>query len=123
MVYRHSTEPRTVQRTDIATTAFATLTKRQDLALTHLRLLVGLDVDNSLLPLAGGDLALEQNIDLAVRTALHLRQEEVCDDETEETSASPDITALSTEVGLLRCISIVLVQDFKRKKLTFVLSM
>ena len=32
---------------------------------------------------------------------LHLGQEEVCHDETEETSSSPDVTALSTKVGLV----------------------
>jgi hypothetical protein len=50
-------------------------------------------------------MALEENVDLAVRAALHLRQEEVCHDETEETGSGPDITALSTEVGLLRFVS------------------
>lgn len=66
-----------------------------------LGLLVGLDVDDGLGPLAGRDLALEKNVDFAVRAALHLRKEEVGQHETDETSSAPDITALSTEVGLL----------------------
>lgn len=64
-------------------------------------LLVGLDVDSSLGPLAGGDLAVEQNIDFAVRTVLHLRQVEVCEDKADETGTSPNITALATKIGLL----------------------
>lgn len=71
------------------------------------RLLVGLDVDNGLGPLAGRDLALEQNVNLTVRAALHLRNEEVGHDETEETSAAPNVTALAAEVCLLPGVSIV----------------
>jgi hypothetical protein len=75
------------------------------LPVNYIHLLVVLDIDDSRLPLASRDMALEQDVDLAVRAALHLRQEEVCHNETEETGSSPDVTALSTEVGLLRFVS------------------
>lgn len=41
--------------------------------LRELRLLVVVDIDNSLRPLASVDLALEQNVNLTVRSVLHLR--------------------------------------------------
>lgn len=66
-----------------------------------LHLVVILDIDNSLLPLASGHLAVEQDVNLTVRSALHLRQEEVCHDEAEETSAAPNVAALAAEVGAL----------------------
>lgn len=72
---------------------------------SRLPLLVGLDIDNSLCPLASRNLALEQNVDFAVGSVLHLRQEEVCHDETKETCASPDVAALATEVCLLHYVS------------------
>lgn len=66
-----------------------------------LHLLVVVDVDVSLLPLTSGNLAVEQDVNLAVGSVLHLRQEEERDNETEETSASPDITALAAKVSAL----------------------
>lgn len=69
-------------------------------------LLVGCDIDLGLGPLAGRDLALEQNVDLTVRATLHLRQVEVCQGEAKETSSSPNVTALATKVGLLCYVSI-----------------
>lgn len=64
-------------------------------------LLVGLDVDKRLCPLARGHLALEQDVDLAVGSVLHLRQEEVGQQEAHETRSGPDVAALAAEVGLL----------------------
>lgn len=64
-------------------------------------LLVIVDIDDGLLPLAGRDLALEHDVDLAERTALHLRQEEEGDDEADETSGAPDVTALAAQVDTL----------------------
>lgn len=58
-----------------------------------------MDVDDGLLPLAGLDLALEENVDLSVRSVLHLRKPDVCHDQADETGTSPDIAALATEVG------------------------
>ena len=92
--------------------------------LAYFRLRVVADVDNSLLPLAGRNLALEQNVDLAVRSALHLRKEEESHDEAEETSTSPDVTALSAKVCLLRFVSNVFRARFWEKdNLTSGLSM
>jgi hypothetical protein len=64
-------------------------------------LLVILHIDNSLGPLPCGHLAREQNVNLAVRAVLHLRQEEVRDDEAEEARSGPNVTALAAEVGAL----------------------
>jgi hypothetical protein len=69
------------------------------------RLLVSCNVNFGLGPLAGRNLALEQNVNLTVGAALHLRQEKVCQHEAEETSTTPDVTALATEVGLLLYVS------------------
>lgn len=99
-----------VQGMNVAAAAFAITTMTRDPSPSVfwcLRLLVSVELDDSLLPLAGRNLALEEDVDLTVRTTLHLRQEEVRHNETEETSASPDVTALSAEVGLLRCVSLV----------------
>jgi len=62
---------------------------------------VVLDIDDSLLPLASGHLAVEQDVDLTVRPALHLRQVEESDDEAEETSTTPNVAALAAEVRAL----------------------
>ena len=62
-------------------------------------LLVVVDVDLRLLPLAGGDFATEHDIDLAVRAILHLGELEVGDDQAAEASGTPDVTALAAEVG------------------------
>jgi hypothetical protein len=86
-------------------------------------LLVVLDVDHSLLPLASRDVALEQDVDLAVGSVLHLRHKEVCHDETEETSSSPDVSALSAKVGFLRFISKLFIVMVERGKPTSALSM
>jgi hypothetical protein len=69
------------------------------------RLLVSCNINFGLGPLAGRNLALEQNVNLTVGTALHLRQEKVCQHEAEETRTTPDVTALATEVGLLLYVS------------------
>jgi plasmid stability protein len=73
--------------------------------LRPVRLLIGRNIDLGLGPLAGRNLALEQNVDLAVRAALHLRQVEVCQGEAEETSTGPNVTALATKVGRLLGVS------------------
>lgn len=67
-----------------------------------LRSLVVLDVDNGLLPLARLNLAPEQDIDLAVGTALHLRNVPPCQGKADESRAAPDVSALATKVCSLR---------------------
>ena len=59
-------------------------------------LLVIIDIDLGLLPVTSVNLALEQDVDLTVRSALHLRNTEVSGDKTDETSAAPDVTTLAT---------------------------
>lgn len=72
----------------------------------HIHLLVIVDVDDRLLPLASRNLALEHDVDLAVGSALHLRQVEVGGNQANESSASPDVTALASHVSILRHVSI-----------------
>lgn len=66
-----------------------------------LHLVVILDIDDRLLPLASRHLAVEQDVNLTVRPALHLRQVEVGHHEAEETGAAPDVAALSAKVCAL----------------------
>ena len=47
-------------------------------------LLIGIDVDFSLLPFAGWNLALEHDVNLTVGSILHLRQLKESDDEAPE---------------------------------------
>lgn len=58
-------------------------------------LLIIVDINLSLLPLAGWNLALEHNINLAVRTTSHLRKLEVRDNKTEQSSTTPDVPAFA----------------------------
>jgi hypothetical protein len=62
-------------------------------------LLVVVDVDLGLLPLAGRDLAVEHDVNLAVRAVLHLRKLEVGHDQAAEAGGTPDVTTLAAEVG------------------------
>jgi hypothetical protein len=64
-------------------------------------LLVVLHIDNRLLPLAGWDLTVEQDINLTVRETLHLRKIEECRDQANEAGETPDVTALATKVSAL----------------------
>jgi hypothetical protein len=68
-------------------------------------LLVIIDINLRLLPVTSGDLALEHDVNLAVGSALHLRKEEVCSDETEETSGAPNVTTLATDCEILLAIA------------------
>ena len=61
-------------------------------------LLVIVDVDLGLLPLAGRDLTVEHDVNLAVRAVLHLWQLEVGDNQAAETGGAPDVTTLAAEV-------------------------
>src|SRR5690348_5072888 len=58
-------------------------------------LLVVLDIDNSRLELPGRNLAVEQNIQLAVRAALELGQTKVSRYKANASCTSPDISALA----------------------------
>lgn len=64
-------------------------------------LLVVVDVDNRILPLASRDMTVEHDVDLAEGPTLHLRQEQVCYDEAEEASSGPDVAALAAKVHAL----------------------
>ena len=61
-----------------------------------------MDIDLGLLPLARGNMTVEQNIDLAVRPILHLRQPDVRHGEADKRGAGPYVAALAAEVGLVR---------------------
>lgn len=67
-------------------------------------LLIIININLSLFPLASGNLALEHDVNLAVRSTLHLGKEEVCSDETGETGTAPDVTTLATDCGRLSVI-------------------
>lgn len=64
-------------------------------------LLVVLHIDHSVLPLASRDFTLEENVNLAIGSSLHLRQEEIRQDEANKTSSTPDVAAFTAEVRLL----------------------
>lgn len=70
-----------------------------------MNLLVVVDINLCLGPLASWNLAPEQNVNLAVGTSLELWQEEVCSDQAEETSGTPDVTALAAEITALASVS------------------
>lgn len=55
--------------------------------------------------MASIDLAVEQDINLTVRTILHLRQVEDCGNHADETSSTPDVTALASKVSTLQNVS------------------
>lgn len=59
-------------------------------------LLIIVDINIGLSPVTSINLALEENVNLTVRSALHLRNAEICGDKTDETSTAPDVTALAT---------------------------
>lgn len=69
----------------------------EDMRSLNSPLLVVVDIDNLLLPVSSIDLALEQDVDLTVRAALHLREMEVCCDQTQEACSAPDVTALAAD--------------------------
>jgi hypothetical protein len=64
-------------------------------------LLVVVDVDLGLGPVARRNLALEHDVNLAVRSTLHLRHAEVCSDKTDEASGAPNVTTLATDCEIL----------------------
>lgn len=88
----------------------------------HFHLLVVLNIDHSLLPLASRDVTLEQDVNLAIGSTLHLRQEEVRQKKANKTGSTPDVAALTAEVRLLYFVSNCLLRGVK-KGLTVGLSM
>lgn len=68
----------------------------------HFRLLVIVDIDDCPLPLAGWNMTIEQDINFAVRSVLHLWEPDPSHDCAEKGSAGPDVTALATKVSLVR---------------------
>ena len=60
-------------------------------------LLVIINIDHLLLPVPSIDLALEQDINLTVRAAFHLREMEVGRDETQKACSAPDVSALAAD--------------------------
>jgi hypothetical protein len=61
-------------------------------------LLVITHINDSSLELPSGNLAVEQDVELAVRAVLELRQEEVRRDPADERGAAPDVAALACHV-------------------------
>src|ERR1017187_3326334 len=71
----------------------------------RLTLLVVLYINNCFRPLTSWDMTIKQDVNLAVGSILHLRQEEVCHDQAKETGATPDIAALPEKCSTLYYIS------------------
>lgn len=65
------------------------------------RLLVVVDVDGGVLPLAGGDVTVEENVDLSVGAVLHLGQPDVRRRQTDKSRGGPDVTGPAGQVGTL----------------------
>ena len=65
--------------------------------ISRLRLLVVVDIDDRLLPLASRNAATEHDVDFTVRAVLHLRQAPPGDGETDEGRGTPDVTALAAD--------------------------
>lgn len=64
--------------------------------------MIVVDIDNRLLPLARRYMTFEEDIDLAIRAILHLRQPNVRHDKADKPSPGPDIAAFATEVAARR---------------------
>ena len=71
----------------------------------RLTLLVVLYIDNCFRPLASWDMTIEQDINLAVGSIFHLRQEEVCHDQAKKAGATPNVAALPEKCSALHYIS------------------
>lgn len=67
-------------------------------------LLVIIHTDHRLLPLSRWDSALVHDVDLAVGTALHLRQQEVCRDQTAQSGEAPNKAAFAPNCTSLATI-------------------
>lgn len=65
---------------------------------TPKRLLVVLDIDEGRLELPGGNLAIEEDVELTVRAILELRKAKVGSDPADDSGASPDISTLASKV-------------------------
>ena len=59
------------------------------------RLVVVFKPDLRLRPLASWDAAPVHNVDLAIRSTLHLRQKEVREDQADERCTTPNVTTLA----------------------------
>jgi hypothetical protein len=66
-----------------------------------LHLLVVVDVNSRLAPLASLHMAVEENIDFAVGAALHFRQPDPGQQEADKASCAPNITAAAAQVDTL----------------------
>jgi hypothetical protein len=69
-------------------------------AISHL--IIVLDIDDRLLPLASRHMTREQNVDLTEGPMLHLRDPDPRHDGADEGGASPDVAALAAQVPLIR---------------------
>lgn len=60
------------------------------------KLVILFNLDLSLRPLSSRYSPFEQNIDLAIGTILHLRQLEVCRDQTQQSRSTPYVAAFAS---------------------------
>lgn len=67
-------------------------------------LLVVIDINVRLFPLASWDAALEHNVNLAVGSTLHLRQAKVSYDQTKQSRTAPDVATLPSNCTMLATV-------------------
>jgi hypothetical protein len=85
-------------------------------------LLVILHINDRLLPLSCRDFTLEHNVNFTVGSAPHLGQPKVCHEEANQSSATPDVSTLASEVSALQYVSNCKRKDLKEKSRTVGLS-
>ena len=82
------------------------------MTLARHRLLVVVDVDLGLPPLAGRDATLEHNVDFAVRAILHLWQTPPCSDQANERRGAPHVTTPASDYAIVsRCVVLGIAAD------------
>jgi len=68
---------------------------------SNFHLLIVVDTDDRLLPLASRDVTLEQDVDLTEGPVLHLRNPDPSQEGADEGGARPDVAALAAQVPLI----------------------
>lgn len=95
---------------------------RAPVFLATFHLLIVVNIDDSLGPLASGYFALEQDVNLAIGSVLHLRQVDVCQGKADKTSTGPNVAALAAKICFLYFVSNGLPPGLKGEDLTLGLS-
>jgi hypothetical protein len=67
-------------------------------------------------------MTIEQDVNLAVGSTLHLRQVEVCRDQANETGGTPDVAAFAAKISTLHYVSKCYRKTWREKNPTVGLS-